>query len=136
MARLRLLLVQDFLGLEDRDHREHTDDQQERHHEQPDRSKIGRPVPERRGVTAPRGDEEVAVEAGDQDHVALEPHADDHAERDEKQRPRRAARAAPNTKYGGKMVECQPGIWLDANSRETSLWTDTTSGTAIAASSR
>src|SRR5262249_19713696 len=63
MAQLRLLFVQYFLGLEDGDDGEYSDDQQERHHEQADSSEIRCPVPERGRVAAPRRDEEVAIEA-------------------------------------------------------------------------
>src|SRR3954447_19066608 len=44
--------------------------------------------------------------------------------------------AAPSTKYGGKIVECQPGMVPAANSSDTSLCTETTSCTASAANSR
>ena len=40
---------------------------------------------------------------------------------------------APATKYGGKMVECQPGTMATAKSALTTLCTETTSGVASAA---
>ena len=43
---------------------------------------------------------------------------------------------APATKYGGKMVVCQPGSWLVAKSKDTTLCTESTSGVESAASSR
>ena len=43
---------------------------------------------------------------------------------------------APATKYGGKIVVCQPGINEIAKSVDTTEWTDKTSGVARAASSR
>ncbi len=42
---------------------------------------------------------------------------------------------APATKNGGKIVECQPGVLPVAKSKPTTLWTETTSGTASPASS-
>ena len=41
---------------------------------------------------------------------------------------------APTTKYGAKIVLCQPGRSVVAKSHETTLCTDTASGTARAAS--
>jgi hypothetical protein len=35
---------------------------------------------------------------------------------------------APATKYGGKMVACQPGSTETAKSKLTTVWTDSTSG--------
>ena len=43
---------------------------------------------------------------------------------------------APATKYGGKIVVCQPGSWLTAKSKLTTLCTLSTSGVASAARSR
>ena len=43
---------------------------------------------------------------------------------------------APATKYGGKIVACQPGITAVAKSQLTMVWTETTSGVARPASSR
>jgi hypothetical protein len=43
---------------------------------------------------------------------------------------------APATKYGGKMVVCQPGSWEMAKSKETMVWTETTSGVERPARSR
>ena len=43
---------------------------------------------------------------------------------------------APATKYGGKIVECQPGNWATAKSKLTTEWTLSTSGVASAARSR
>ena len=43
---------------------------------------------------------------------------------------------APATKYGGKIVVCQPGNWATAKSKLTTEWTLSTSGVASAASSR
>ena len=40
---------------------------------------------------------------------------------------------APATKYGAKIVLCQPGTSDMAKSHDTTLWTDTTSGVASAA---
>ena len=37
---------------------------------------------------------------------------------------------APATKYGGKMVVCQPGITEVAKSKDTMVCTDNTSGVA------
>ena len=42
---------------------------------------------------------------------------------------------APATKYGGKIVECQPGMTAVAKSNETTLWTERTSGVASPANS-
>ena len=38
------------------------------------------------------------------------------------------ANMAPATKYGGKMVACQPGICDTEKSKDTIEWTDSTSG--------
>ncbi len=35
---------------------------------------------------------------------------------------------APATKYGGKMVVCQPGMTETAKSKHTMVWTESTSG--------
>ena len=43
---------------------------------------------------------------------------------------------APATKYGAKIVLCQPGSWAIAKSQETTLCTESTSGVARPASSR
>src|SRR5580698_11577157 len=43
---------------------------------------------------------------------------------------------APATKYGAKIVLCQPGNWATAKSHETTLWTERTSGVAKPAKSR
>ena len=43
---------------------------------------------------------------------------------------------APATKYGGKIVVCQPGTMATAKSKLTTVWTETTSGVARPASSR
>ena len=43
---------------------------------------------------------------------------------------------APATKYGGKMVVCQPGTIEVAKSKETTECTDKTSGVDSAASNR
>ena len=43
---------------------------------------------------------------------------------------------APATKYGGKIVVCQPGTWATAKSNDTTECTLNTSGVASAASSR
>ncbi len=40
---------------------------------------------------------------------------------------------APATKYGGKMVACQPGNWAVAKSKLTTECTDKTRGVARAA---
>ena len=40
---------------------------------------------------------------------------------------------APATKYGAKIVECQPGTIESAKSHETTECTDSTSGVAIPA---
>ena len=40
---------------------------------------------------------------------------------------------APATKYGAKIVECQPGVTDIAKSHETTLWTDTAKGMAMPA---
>ena len=37
---------------------------------------------------------------------------------------------APATKYGGKIVVCQPGMTDTAKSNETMVWTESTSGVA------
>ena len=37
---------------------------------------------------------------------------------------------APATKYGGKIVVCQPGSCEVAKSKETTEWTEKTSGVA------
>ena len=37
---------------------------------------------------------------------------------------------APATKYGGKIVECQPGTLATAKSKLTTVCTETTSGVA------
>ena len=43
---------------------------------------------------------------------------------------------APATKYGGKIVVCQPGITLVAKSELTTLCTDKTNGVEIPANTR
>src|SRR5215207_2634871 len=43
---------------------------------------------------------------------------------------------APATKYGGKIVACQPGVSAIAKSNDTTEWTDSTSGVAKAARNR
>ena len=43
---------------------------------------------------------------------------------------------APATKYGGKMVVCQPGMTLVAKSKDTTVCTETTRGVAIPARMR
>ena len=43
---------------------------------------------------------------------------------------------APATKYGGKIVACQPGSTDTAKSKLTTEWTDSTSGVEMPASSR
>ena len=43
---------------------------------------------------------------------------------------------APATKYGAKMVVCQPGTTPSAKSQETTLCTEITSGVASAAKKR
>ena len=43
---------------------------------------------------------------------------------------------APATKYGGKIVVCQPGMTDVAKSKLTIVWTERTSGVASPASSR
>ena len=43
---------------------------------------------------------------------------------------------APATKYGGKIVACQPGTILIAKSQDTTECTETTSGVASAANIR
>jgi hypothetical protein len=40
---------------------------------------------------------------------------------------------APATKYGAKIVPCQPGLTDIAKSHETTEWTENTSGVASAA---
>ncbi len=43
---------------------------------------------------------------------------------------------APATKYGGKIVECHPGVMPTAKSNDTIVCTEMTSGVARPASSR
>src|SRR5437868_11705836 len=43
---------------------------------------------------------------------------------------------APATKYGGKMVVCQPGTIATAKSKLTTVCTETTSGVAMPAKSK
>ena len=43
---------------------------------------------------------------------------------------------APATKYGAKIVVCQPGRLAIAKSQETTEWTEITSGVASAAKNR
>ncbi len=45
-------------------------------------------------------------------------------------------KTAPATKYGGKMVVCQPGSTDTAKSNDTMVWTESTSGVERPASSR
>jgi hypothetical protein len=45
-------------------------------------------------------------------------------------------KTAPATKYGGKIVVCQPGRSDVAKSKETTLWTERTSGVESAARMR
>ena len=73
---LLLRLVQELAHFEDRNHRQEADEQEQQEQEEADRADVGRPVPERRVVHAPRRRQEVAVEARDDDHEPLEPHAD------------------------------------------------------------
>ena len=42
---------------------------------------------------------------------------------------------APATKYGGKIVVCQPGMTDVAKSKDTIVWTESTSGVDRPASS-
>ena len=42
---------------------------------------------------------------------------------------------APATKYGGKIVVCQPGMTDVAKSKDTMVWTESTSGVDRPASS-
>ncbi len=42
-------------------------------------------------------------------------------------------KTAPATKYGGKIVACQPGSWAVAKSKLTTECTESTSGVARAA---
>ena len=51
------------------------------HANRPMRADVSHPVPHRAGIHAPRRGQEVAVQAGDDDDVALEPHADVDDER-------------------------------------------------------
>src|SRR4029453_13479981 len=43
---------------------------------------------------------------------------------------------APATKYGGKIVVCQPGTTAVAKSGETMVWTESTSGVPSAPTNR
>ena len=45
-------------------------------------------------------------------------------------------KTAPATKYGGKIVVCQPGSTDTAKSNDTIVWTESTSGVDRPASSR
>ena len=45
-------------------------------------------------------------------------------------------KSAPETKYGGKMVVCQPGITEVAKSKDTMVCTDNTKGVANPANTR
>ena len=45
-------------------------------------------------------------------------------------------KTAPATKYGGKIVVCQPGSTDTAKSNDTMVWTESTSGVERPASSR
>src|SRR4029079_7841124 len=94
MARLLALAREHFLVLADRDRRQETDEQQERRHEQPEHSDVGAPVREAGVIVAEARRKEVFVEAGDEDHVALEPHADDDRSADQEQQHRAPANAA------------------------------------------
>ena len=60
----------------------------------PDRADEHRPVEDRPAVVAPRRRQEVAVQARDDDHEALEPHADVHDQRDDEQSTRRSCAGA------------------------------------------
>ena len=71
--------------LEDGNHRQHPDEQEEQRDEQANRAEEGHDVPARRPVHPPRRGQEVAVQAGDDDHEALEPHADVDEHRNEEQ---------------------------------------------------
>src|SRR3954449_7368805 len=44
-------------------------------------------------------------------------------------------KTAPATKYGGKIVVCQPGMTEVAKSKDTIVWTESTSGVDRPASS-
>src|SRR5687767_15274188 len=46
------------------------------------------------------------------------------------------AKIAPATKYGGKIVACQPGTCDTEKSKDTMEWTESTSGVESPASSR
>ena len=59
--------------------------------EQADRAEERHPVPARRPVHPPRRGQEVAMQAGDDDHESLEPHADVDEHRDDEQQRRRAS---------------------------------------------
>src|ERR1700733_10434499 len=75
MGRLDLLFVVDYLAyLEDRDGRKQTDEKEDQQTKESKRPGVCRPVPPGRDVYAPRGWKEVAMQAGDNDHKALQPH--------------------------------------------------------------
>ena len=77
-------------------------------------------------------------------HVVDVPHRDDVLQAEELTRPGiisvstmpKPEKIAPATKYGGKIVVCQPGSCDTAKSNETTECTESTSGVARAASSR
>ena len=75
---------------EDRDHRQEPHEQEEERHEHADRADERHPVPDRRVVHPPRRGQEVAMQRRDDDHEALEPHADvdHHRDHEEAQRAR------------------------------------------------
>src|SRR5438309_1321976 len=72
---MHLCLRQDRADLEDRDHRQETNEQKEQAEEKPYRADEHREVPKRRAIHRPRGRQEISMQARNDNHESLEPHS-------------------------------------------------------------
>ena len=80
-----LRFVNQLAHLGDRDHRQDANEQKDQGQEQAERAVERRIVPERPVIHRPRRRQKIAMQAGDDDHVPLEPHADIHQDRNQPQ---------------------------------------------------
>src|SRR5579883_3425436 len=80
-----LLAVDELAHLEHGDDRHEAQEDEDAGQKQPDRASESEPVPKAAGEEVPGGGHEVLIEARDDDDVALEPHAEDDADRDEEE---------------------------------------------------
>src|SRR5262249_53537950 len=76
-----LLLRQHALHFRDRDHWQEAGEQQEQRQEQPDGSDERADIDPGRPEVTPGAGQEVAMQAGDDNHESLEPHSDVHHDR-------------------------------------------------------